>query len=831
MASSTAAVGTSISIRLKNLALKTISQRCAEVDAIIKSSGGKELRNALPDLLENIFGLDTDPGWGLDILCRSINTQDFDAVRKLLAPEGPLFTLINSLQGDQYISYEFPTKYLPAPTRHIIDEGGIPLFYANKLQYQNYGRPTVVLNAFECYMFHFVYCLVSPAWQKRNSTWNTLPDCLYPCLLDDYLTYFLPLYKDSLPAMPHSVSPMRSPMAHSILGNKSPSNVTPPKTRSRLGLLKSSFTTTPKQHTQGSPVFGQSEAETWRSETFLQILAEFWLNQNPVEVERQLLTGNAMTMYTPSQRTRGPFDYLYEHFMPSKNHTRLVRMLIKHIHNFVNTAPHDVLTSAYQQHLVSPLDEFKKNLLAHIIQKKMYAFLRHGFDRWPLDSSFRLMLETWLTYIQPWRYMPSINNNRTKTRRDSDSDNKAVDEIRWHSFVEDNLLFYTVLFQEFLCRVFRMDLTSPINGLMLYRVAKVFSIQNLSALIRSAERDMCSSLYRSIRLSPTHDLGGSYLSPETNLSLHTQISELERSGFQYFPMFGPAAEPSMQAVSDVMKQICQAKKVITTAESVPTKHTKSGFSSFFDVSTWFEDQNKSFGDLSVAEVKKLNGYLEMSIKGLCVLFEIPPPEYLTYGMSSSLHDQTSVLGQTSYLGNLSELETPDCEDTEEGLQLTPLGRFQLMNRMKKFDVGYQGDPALQPIRSFENALLVRLLHQFCLFVNTQFHNEILDLYYKDGILGKMFQVYLSPPLTPDKRFSSPISRNLQKQLETPRLTLRFLANYRNLVYLGIVYLFMRFLFGLGPIGYFFFLLFCGLVIGFLRALVQPRQTVHDENDT
>ncbi|XP_021346296.1 sphingomyelin phosphodiesterase 4-like isoform X2 [Mizuhopecten yessoensis] len=814
MASSTAVVGTSISIRLKNLAVKSIAQRCVEVDSIIKSTGGKELRNALPDLLEHIFGLDTEPGWGLDMLCRSNNTHDFDAVRKLLAPEGPLLTLISSLQVDQYISYEFPTKYLPAPTRNIIEEGGIPLFYANKLQYQNYGRPTVVLNAFECYLFHFVYCLVSPAWQKRNPSWNTLTDCLYPCLIDDYLSYFLPLHKDSLPAMPHTISPMRSPMAHSIIGGKSPSNVTPPKTRSRLGLLKSSFTTMPKQHTQGSPVFGQSEAETWRSETLLQTLVEFWLNQNPVEVERQLLTGSAM-----------------EHFMPSKNHTRLVRMLIKHIHNFVNTAPHDVMTSSYQTHLVSPLDEFKKNLIPHIIQKKLYAFLRHGFDRWPLDSSFRLMLETWLTYIQPWRYIPSTNNNWTKQRRDSDSDTKAVDEIRWHPFVEDNLLFYTVLFQEFLCRVFRMDLTAPINGLMLYRVAKVFSLQNLSALIRTAERDLCSSLYRSLRLSPTHDLGGSYLSQETNLSLHTQISELERSGFQYSPLFGPAAEPTMLAVTDVMRQICQAKTTITSVESSRTKASKSGLSSLFDMSSWFEDQNKSFGDLSVAEVKKLHSYLEMSIKGLCNVFEIPPVEYLTHGMCSSPYDQTSVLGQTSFLGSLSEPGTPDCEDTEDGFRLTPLGRYQMMNRMKKFDVGYQGDPALQPIRSFENALLVRLLHQFCLFFNTHFHSEILNLYYREGIFGKMFQVYLSPPLMPDKNLNSPISKNMQKELETPRLSLRFLANYRNLMYLGLVYVFMRFLFGLSPIGYFFFLLFCGIVIGFLRALAQPRQIAHLQSDT
>ena len=42
-----------------------------------------------------------------------------------------------------------------------------------------------------------------------------------------------------------------------------------------------------------------------------------------------------------------------------------------------------------------------------------------------------------------------------------------------------------------------------------------------------------------------------------------------------------------------------------------------------------------------------------------------------------------------------------------------------MNKMRKFDVMDQGDPDLQPIRSFENATLVRLLYHFCNFINTQ----------------------------------------------------------------------------------------------------------------
>lgn len=44
-----------------------------------------------------------------------------------------------------------------------------------------------------------------------------------------------------------------------------------------------------------------------------------------------------------------------------------------------------------------------------------------------------------------------------------------------------------------------------------------------------------------------HDLGGSYISPEASLSLHTQISELEKPGFQYCRMY---SEDMIQMVSE-----------------------------------------------------------------------------------------------------------------------------------------------------------------------------------------------------------------------------------------------------------------------------------------
>ncbi|TMS01411.1 Sphingomyelin phosphodiesterase 4, partial [Larimichthys crocea] len=75
----------------------------------------------------------------------------------------------------------------------------------------------------------------------------------------------------------------------------------------------------------------------------------------------------------------------------------------------------------------------------------------------------------------------------------------------------------------------------------------------------------------------------------------------------------------------------------------------------------------------------------------------------------------SNLGSSQDDGNCKQL--PDCIQGENGLILTDLGRRQIISGLRRFDIHYQGDPELQPIRSYENALLVRLFYRISSLIN------------------------------------------------------------------------------------------------------------------
>ncbi|KAJ8967233.1 hypothetical protein NQ317_007595 [Molorchus minor] len=108
-------------------------------------------------------------------------------------------------------------------------------------------------------------------------------------------------------------------------------------------------------------------------------------------------------------------------------------------------------------------------------------------------------------------------------------------------FIAENLLAYTVIFQQLLPRFGRVDLVSPKMSLMLYRITKVFDQPNLPNYLREVEH--CVENNR----SPSHKYSDQWasslppLSPTCNWSTNTSVN-----------IESPVKSPREQAFSPVL---------------------------------------------------------------------------------------------------------------------------------------------------------------------------------------------------------------------------------------------------------------------------------------
>uniref|UniRef100_A0A8C8CB31 Sphingomyelin phosphodiesterase 4 n=1 Tax=Oncorhynchus tshawytscha TaxID=74940 RepID=A0A8C8CB31_ONCTS len=493
------------------------------------------------------------------------------------------------------------------------------------------------------------------------------------------------------------------------------------------------------------------------------VFVEMWLHHYSLEMYQKL----------QSPQVKEPFT-------PTEEHVLVVRLLVKHLHAFsCSLKPEQVSSSAHSH--TSPLEELKRVVVHRFVQQKLYVFLQHCFGHWPLDASFRVVLETWLSYIQPWRYTGEKTNPQT-------DQNKGVPE-KWRFFVQENLLMYTKLFQGFLNRVVRTDLVNVKNALMVFRVAKVFAQPNLSEMIQKGEQLFLEPEHvlhhRQHRcfLSPGH--GGSFLSARQPVvtdrvfRVKSHVYGLEGQDCQYKQMFGTELRGTVLKLIQIIDQARQtAKKISDQSAEVAANNS---FMSWFGMGS--PDLNYTFNggevDDTGACVKKTHEFLERSLDYLCQIFR------LNAGQLSQL---MATLGSGQDDGNSKQL--PDCVQGENGLILTDLGRMQVINGLRRFEIAYQGDPELQPIRSYENAILVRLFFKISSLVNERFGGHMDALCSRPDFLGQLGRHYLaSPEAAADGRRRSPETRLTAEGYRRPRLSLRMLASYRTLLMLLLLYLF------------------------------------------
>ncbi|XP_056677294.1 sphingomyelin phosphodiesterase 4 isoform X3 [Monodelphis domestica] len=776
---------------------KPFTQRCHDLVKVIDDFPAKELHYIFPWLVESIFGsLDGIlVGWNLRCLQGRMNPIEYSIAMEFLDPSGPMMKLVYKLQAEDY-KYDFPVSYLPEPVRACIQERVLPEcpLYHNKIQFPPAGGQGLhlALNPFEYYMFFFALSLVTQRSFPMSVHVRT-SDCAYFILVDRYLTWFLPTEGNVVP-------PPSTTLGCSV---PSPTPRTPAVPFSSYGLHHTSLL---KRHISHQPSVNADPAsqEIWRSETLLQVFVEMWLHHYSLEMYQKMqsphaklevlhyrLSVSSSLHSSPAQPSYQALHAYQESFKPTEEHVLVVRLLLKHLHAFSNSLKPEQLSPSTHSHTASPLEEFKRVVIPRFVQQKLYIFLQHCFGHWPLDASFRAVLEMWLSYLQPWRYAPE------KPFLATDPQPRSIPE-KWAPFVQENLLLYTRLFIGFLNRALRTDLVSPKNALMVFRVAKVFAQPNLAEMIQKGEQLFLEPElvmpHRQHRVFMTPNFPGNLLSSwpptitDASFKVKSHVYSLEGQEGQYKQMFGPEVRA---LVLRLAQMIAQAKQ---TANSLSDySNEMSANRSFF---SWLGfrhvDVNGTFSandldELGQDSIKKTDEYLEKALEYLGQIFRISEAQ-LTQVMVN--------VGATPDENGKKQL--PDCIMSDEGLVLTPLGRYQIINGLRRFEIEYQGDLELQPIRSYEAAPLVRLLFRVSSALNRRFAGQMAALCSREDFLGAFCRYHLMDLVQAQRTRLSPVAPHRAGRPHGPRISLRFLGSYRTLVSLLTIF-FVASLFCVGPL--------------------------------
>ncbi|KAL1452947.1 hypothetical protein WDU94_007129 [Cyamophila willieti] len=390
-------------------------------------------------------------------------------------------------------------------------------------------------------------------------------------------------------------------------------------------------------------------------------------------------------------------------------------------------------------------------------QSQIYSFLRHHIAHWPLDSSFKLIQETWFSFIQPWRYATS---STLPPDNEEDQCHTSVDRA-WAHFIADNLPAYTSLLQLVLDRFLRLDLNNLFNAHFVFRVAKVYSTPNLCQLLKEIEADLYTNVL-------SNKFGG----PTARQS----VMRLEDSQRMF-------SLETKEKVSRVLTSIHRSISHCTDELNAPPLPS---------LTLWKSLQaelhellfNYSCRPPKSAEVERLNNlsltirYLNQAAAWFSCLFNIPlpaPPSAPTLDTSSTSSSPSSTssprVGQQQFstcgtqslqewtrfdrtldntlvtgdpLGYASSGNVTTEEENSMFLPESSLTLKTMQDRVRHLK--YEGDPDLLPPGSGEIGWLVTLLYHLCTRINIAFYDQIQDIYSRgSGLTRLILEAILEPP--------------------------------------------------------------------------------------
>lgn len=645
------------------------------------------------------------------------------------------------------------------------------------------------VNALEFFLHMFCYYIRSdtpPSSRSLTPDQNGNPAALaYLALFEKYLHYFLPLNNDTKPVaatpppqhspgadlhkMWNAFSSTTSHLLHSI-------PTVNPVQSPKPSLLNLKMLTTVNSPTAVAPgghdVLG---SQIWKSETVVHIVSAMLLDVN---MPQHLLT----------KRKQSP-SHIEAHFLPSIDLVRAVRVFVKHLHYFANSAlQHEGVVNP-QFHLSSnSLNELKLNVFGprYLVQGKLYGFLRLCFENWPSDASFRMPLETWLSYIQPWRYTVAPDNSlSTSATEDNEPVIDAIDS-KYKPFIIDNLLFYAAIFRQVLQRLQRVDLASSKNSFMLFRLAKVFNQADLKPIILEAEKVVMANARTPLIVSPKH---------RSNLyhsNVPLALLDYEEPNFSFEPLFGPQTLSLIRlSLANMRLVVSQLQDVIRTSTQEQERQQEQSVTAWIKTSLFAETRNDSFDDKILADQKKSVNHLQSSMTKLRDLFEISEQDIAATSVGGEYITCQRISPHARFILPTAETEA----DFATPKRLTERGRVQLLNRTCQPNLGYEGNPDEQPVRTYEVAFLVHLMIMLSNFINAKYGQWIIQKYNDQSVVGMITRNFVQKPTAytkVEKSFANTPPRRTVVHLP-PRVLFRFLASQQLLWTMSALVLSMQLL--------------------------------------
>jgi len=329
-----------------------------------------------------------------------------------------------------------------------------------------------------------------------------------------------------------------------------------------------------KSPTSSQAIFESPRISSWRTESVLHIFSDTWLRYD----------GN-------------------ERDLPGNEFIRVLRILVKQLHAFSNSVDLDNTPMSALRKIAQPM-----------MNTKIYPLLRNLISRWPLDSSFSVVLELWLSYIQPWRY--------TFNREIRSNEEIQIHQI-YESFIAENLIAYTQIFNQLVLRLERLDLATYKNVLMLHRMLKVFNQPRLADLIKNSECFMSTNnIMSSIHDSPIRRKNPAYYNFNTSETEYYSFYKSDNSIHEENYSFMFSTE-RINEIEKLIKKMQLAKIIANDQLIVLNKEINEHYKGIMKYIRWFIPHDEDpILEIKLSETKRIPDILDLAIQTLSNMFQV-----------------------------------------------------------------------------------------------------------------------------------------------------------------------------------------------------------------